>query len=226
MERGRVARRGDGGRVGERAGALPGGGRRRASGPVGCRRRWRGWRASPGGLAELRRTIGLAMLYPAIVLLLAYGLFVAFVGGADAPDGAPLTSRSGSRGRVPRGRWHGSGDWAPVWGPVGLVAFLVLAGSSGCDRAALALRPGVFGRIPGDAAAGRGGPGRPPRRAAGAAHREAGSRCPRPSSLAVRGDRRPPAPAAADLAAEATARGDRPGGIDGSRGRSRRCSAG
>lgn len=69
-------------------------------------------------IAELRRAVGLALIYPAIVLTLAFGLFVAFVvvlaPRIDEAFGS-LGAPAGAAARLSR-----LGESAAIWGPVGL----------------------------------------------------------------------------------------------------------
>lgn len=76
--------------------------------------------------AELRRVLGLALLYPLLVLMLAYGLFVLFVLVIAPRFEAAFTSL-----RLPALdliRWLAAlGDSVPVWGPI-VPALIVLLG--------------------------------------------------------------------------------------------------
>jgi len=100
-------------------------------------------------LAELRQAAGTALLYPAIVLLLAYAMFVGFVlkfapavGPAYESFGAPATSWL---------RWFaGLGTTAIYWGP----AVPLVAVTAGClwwwrSGSVLLLQPGWTGRFMG-----------------------------------------------------------------------------
>lgn len=104
-----------------------------------------GLAGSARGYMELRRAIGLALLYPVLVLLVAYGLFVAFVvaliprlreafTALGVPVGGPIVAL------------EKLGDTAIFWGPV--LPVIVLAGFAAWLRTgrASAFEPGKIGR--------------------------------------------------------------------------------
>lgn len=101
-----------------------------------------------GGLRELRSAIGVALLYPAIVLVLADVLFVAFAVFL-MPRMVAAYEALGIEGSGAARSLAGVGALSPYWGPVGLVAIVVLAGLWARSGNALALKTGVFGRAPG-----------------------------------------------------------------------------
>lgn len=77
------------------------------------------------GRADLRRSIDLALIYPAIVCVLAYGFFIAFVvliaPGLDAGFRS-LGVAPGSAAVLAR-----VGEWAAIWGPL---SFAAMAGGA------------------------------------------------------------------------------------------------
>jgi type II secretory pathway component PulF len=77
------------------------------------------------GYAELRRAVGLALLYPLVVVLLAYGLFVGFVLGV-----APRFMEAFGSLRLPVHTplaWLARlGDSVVYWGPVGPAVLLLV----------------------------------------------------------------------------------------------------
>ncbi|MEW4569894.1 type II secretion system F family protein [Tautonia sp. JC769] len=75
--------------------------------------------------AELRRTITLALIYPAILVLLAYGLFIAFVTVMAPRLEVGFRSLGASAGSI--ALLSGIGRWAWLWGPMGLAALVALA---------------------------------------------------------------------------------------------------
>ena len=104
------------------------------------------------GLAELRRMIGLALLYPMIVAAFAYGMFVAFVVllaprfeaafdamGVSSGNAAAILARIGA--------------WWWLWAPIGpvllVVAILAWAGSGRASTIGLGRAGSPFGRLPG-----------------------------------------------------------------------------
>ncbi len=98
------------------------------------------------GFAETRRSIGLALLYPLLVVLLAYGLFVLYV-LLVAPRFAAVfeTFRIGSPWTLGLAGWLRPylGYWLPIV-PAGLVLLVAWWAISG--RAAT-LRPGLLGGL-------------------------------------------------------------------------------
>jgi general secretion pathway protein F len=99
-------------------------------------------------LAELRRTIGLALIYPAVVLVVAYGLFVGFVvllaPRIDDAFGS-LGASSGAAAVLSR-----MGESAVIWGPIGLGLFvLALVTWMRSGRASVLGDLGPIRRIPG-----------------------------------------------------------------------------
>lgn len=94
--------------------------------------------------SDLRRSIGLALLYPTIVLLLGYGLFVLFV-----VELIPRIAESFESLHMSVGPWLSGvsrmGRWAPVWGPI--LPCLVALGVIAWWRSgrASAFRPGKVG---------------------------------------------------------------------------------
>ncbi|RUL88074.1 type II secretion system F family protein [Tautonia sociabilis] len=100
-------------------------------------------------LADLRTTIGLALIYPALVALLAYGLIVAMV-VLLAPRIASAYDALG----VPAGiasRLARAGEWAWAWGPAGLIVLILAAAAwvrSGRASALGGLSP-TLGWMPG-----------------------------------------------------------------------------
>jgi len=95
---------------------------------------------------ELRRAIGLSLLYPTLVLLVGYGLFVLFV-----VDLIPRLAESFEAMRVPVGPWLSGmarwGDSVLIWGPV--LPALVAVGAVSWWRTgrASAFRPGKAGPV-------------------------------------------------------------------------------
>ena len=127
---------------------------RPGSGRGGSRRRWRGWRRYARSFAETRRAIGLALLYPMMVVILAYGLFVVFIALGRPPVRRRLRDVPARPDAVRSTRSAGSGEhlvyWVPivpaVAGParpsVGLVG-------PGVDAPAGAARAGLLRMVPG-----------------------------------------------------------------------------
>lgn len=97
------------------------------------------------GYVELRRAIGLALLYPVIVLMMGYGLFLLFVTEliprlheAFASLGLPM--------RGPIVALEGLGTSVAIWGPIlPVLAFAGFALWLGTGRAS-AFQPGKIGR--------------------------------------------------------------------------------
>jgi general secretion pathway protein F len=75
--------------------------------------------------AELRRTINLALIYPAILVVMAYGLFIGFV-TVMAPR-LEVGFRSLGASAASIALLSGIGRWAWLWGPIGLVMLVMLA---------------------------------------------------------------------------------------------------
>ena len=75
--------------------------------------------------AELRRAVGLALMYPLTVLALAYGLFVAFAAGIAPRFLRAFESFRVARGLRPLAGLARLGETAAYWGPV-LPAVLLL----------------------------------------------------------------------------------------------------
>ena len=94
---------------------------------------------------EMRRAIGLALLYPAIVALVGYGVFVLIVVAL-----IPQIAESFASLRVPVGPWVGViasfAGWAWVWGPIVPALFLIGAVGWWSTGRASAFRPGRLGR--------------------------------------------------------------------------------
>ena len=94
---------------------------------------------------EMRRAIGLALLYPTLVALLGYGVFLLLVVAL-----IPLVAESFATLRVPVGPWVGVIDsfaaWAWVWGPILPALFLLGAVGWWTTGRASAFRPGRLGR--------------------------------------------------------------------------------
>ena len=98
------------------------------------------------GMAELRRAIGLSLLYPALVLAMAYGLFVAFV-VALAPRieeafrslELPTAGASGVLARI--------GEAAPYWAPIGPALMALAAVAWSRSGRALVLQSGRLGGL-------------------------------------------------------------------------------
>ncbi len=104
-------------------------------------------------LAQTRRTVVLSLVYPLLLFLVAWGLF-AFSASTLAPSVYDFFKAS----RVTGGGWFGPiahlGRSARVWGPLGPVVLLVLAGlwwlaSKGAAVAQGTRATWVFGWIPG-----------------------------------------------------------------------------
>ena len=93
---------------------------------------------------ELRRAIGLSLLYPTLVLLVGYGLFVLFV-----VDLIPRLADSFESMRVPVGPWLGAvarmGDSVLLWGPILPALIAIGAVSWWLSGRASAFRPGKVG---------------------------------------------------------------------------------
>jgi len=77
-------------------------------------------------LAELRRMLAVALLYPLIVLALAWGLF-AFFTAALAPELLAMLKGVGARGTGPLELLVRCGQGAWIWGPLGPAGLLLLA---------------------------------------------------------------------------------------------------
>lgn len=97
------------------------------------------------GYAELRRSVGLALLYPMMVLMLAYGLFVAFVvrllpGLIAAFESFRIAVPVGAR------QMEGLGHSAVYWGPIvpalglGVLGWWTWTGRAGALRVGRGLR--------------------------------------------------------------------------------------
>jgi type II secretory pathway component PulF len=104
------------------------------------------------GVAELRRVVGLALIYPLVVLVVAYSLFLSFVVVI-----APRFVAAYQAFRLPTGgpafALARLGETAPYWAPIGPVLLLLLAvGWVHSGRASL-LEPGgaggMLGWVPG-----------------------------------------------------------------------------
>ncbi|WP_161602520.1 type II secretion system F family protein [Tautonia marina] len=74
---------------------------------------------------DLRRTITLAMLYPAILLVMAYGLFLGFV-TVLAPR-LELSARLLGGSTASLAVLSALGRWAWIWGPIGLLILGIVA---------------------------------------------------------------------------------------------------
>ncbi|HEX8200909.1 MAG TPA: type II secretion system F family protein, partial [Isosphaeraceae bacterium] len=103
-------------------------------------------------VVELRKAIGLALIYPVLVMMVAYALFVGFV-VVIAPRFVEALRSFQIAGPSPAYALARLGETAPYWAPVGPVLLLLLAvGWVRSGRASL-LEPGgaggFLGRIPG-----------------------------------------------------------------------------
>src|SRR4051794_25817358 len=75
---------------------------------------------SARGIAELRRAVGLALIYPLLVLVVAYTLFVSFV-VVIAPRFVAAYQAFRLPGRGPALGMARLGEMAPYWAPIGPV---------------------------------------------------------------------------------------------------------
>jgi type II secretory pathway component PulF len=102
--------------------------------------------------AEMRRVIGLALVYPLVVLTVAYALFVGFV-VAVAPRFVAMIRSFHLPARGPAFALAWLGETAIYWGPVGPVVLLGLALWWGRSGRASLLEPGwagaMLGWVPG-----------------------------------------------------------------------------